>query len=363
MIRIGIICPSEIAFRRFMPALEKSSEFEYAGIAYANKEEWFGESAGSVSDKEFAKIKEQEADKAENFRKTYGGNVYDGYENLIQSGRIDAVYIPLPPALHFKWAKCALNNGLHAFLEKPSTTSLKDTTELVELARKKNLALHENYMFIFHSQLQEINDVVKSGAIGEVRLFRIDFGFPERKQSDFRYNKKLGGGALLDCGGYTLKYADYLLGGRSELVCANSLYSDKYEVDIAGSATLKNDNGQVVQVAFGMDNDYRCNIDIWGSEGTLRSGRILTAPEGYEPEYVISKNGKTEVFKLAADDTFLKSINKFYGCIKEESQRESNYESMLHQQKLVDSFIDKTFINGFQNNIKVEDDNLIKGAM
>ena len=339
MIRIGIICPSEIAFRRFLPALNKSGDFEYVGVAYANKSEWFGEDADNVSDNDYDIVKQQEYEKASRFKESYGGKIFEGYKNMLCSGEIDAVYIPLPPALHYKWAKQALEKGIHTFIEKPSTTSLKDTAELVALAGKNNLAIHENYMFIFHSQLQKINDVVKSGEIGDVRLCRIDFGFPERAQNDFRYNKKLGGGALLDCGGYTLKYADYLLGGNAKVVCANSLYSEGYEVDIAGSATLKNDKGQVVQVAFGMDNDYRCSIDIWGSKGTLRSERILTAPDGFEPSYIISKNGDSQTFKMDADDTFFKSINEFYLCIKDEAERKKNYERLLAQEKLVDEFV------------------------
>ena len=40
--RIGIICPSEIAFRRFLPALKEAGCFEYAGVAIASKEEFVG---------------------------------------------------------------------------------------------------------------------------------------------------------------------------------------------------------------------------------------------------------------------------------------------------------------------------------
>ena len=44
MIRIGIICPSEIALRRFMPSLQKFNNiFEFRGIAFADPEEWFGQ--------------------------------------------------------------------------------------------------------------------------------------------------------------------------------------------------------------------------------------------------------------------------------------------------------------------------------
>lgn len=340
MIKIGVLCPSEIAFRRFLPALSQNKNFEYVGVAVANKMEWYGsQAAKDVDDAVFNEIQENEKIKAENFQKNYGGKLFLGYEEMLSSKEIDAVYIPLPPALHYHWAKMALEKGLHVLVEKPATISLENTQELIRLAKSKNLALHENYMFMFHSQIQEIERVVQAGSIGDVRLCRIDFGFPERAPNDFRYNKALGGGALIDCGGYTLKYADYLLGGNAEIVCASSLYIDKYDVDIAGSATLKNDKGQVIQVAFGMDNDYRCNIDIWGSKGTLKSGRILTAPVGFEPSYDISKNGETEHHMMSADDSFLKSINYFYDCIKDEKIRYESYENICKQGRLVDDFI------------------------
>lgn len=342
MIKIGILCPSEIAFRRFLPALSQNKDFEYVGVAVANKMEWYGtQKAEEIDDEVFNKVQKNEKLKAENFQKDFGGKVFLGYGEMLASKEIDAVYIPLPPALHYHWAKMALEKGLHVLVEKPATISLEDSQELIHLAKGKNLALHENYMFMFHSQIQEIERSVQAGSIGDVRLCRIDFGFPERAPNDFRYNKALGGGALIDCGGYTLKYADYLLGGNTEIVCASSLYTDKYDVDIAGSATLKNEKGQVVQVAFGMDNDYRCSIDIWGSKGTLKSGRILTAPVGFEPSYDISKNGETEHHMMSADDSFLKSISYFYDCIKDEKIRHSSYENICKQGMLVDNFIKK----------------------
>ena len=339
--RIGIICPSEIAFRRFLPALKKT-DFEYVGVAYASVKEWFGENVNDAS----AVIIENEHKKAETFKETYGGKVFHGYEKMLTSGEIDAVYLPLPPALHYKWAKLALENGLHVLVEKPSTTSLTDTEDLVRLAQEKGLALHENYMFVYHSQIETINKTVQSGAIGEVRLFRVDFGFPDRGKNDFRYNKALGGGALLDCGGYTFKYANLLLGGNAEVKTASVLYTDKYDVEIAGSATLQNDKGQVAQVSFGMDNDYRCSVEIWGSLGTLRSGRVLTAPEGFAPSYEISKNGQTEHFEMQADDAFYKSLCHFKNCIKDENNRKRNYAAVIKQASLVEDFKKDVLSNG-----------------
>jgi len=339
MIRIGIICPSEIAFRRFLPALKQCENIQYVGVAYSSKEEWFGIESDQIDFQTAEKIIKAEKEKADRFVENYGGKIFSGYEKMLCSGEIDAVYIPLPPALHYQWAINALEQGLHVFVEKPSTTSLEDTEKLVNVAKEKSLALHENYMFVFHSQLDAVSKVVASGEIGKVRLYRVDFGFPKRAIEDFRYNKKLGGGALLDCGGYTLKYANMLLGTDAKINCANVTYQEGFEVEISGAAQMSNFKREVLQLAFGMDNDYRCNIDIWGSTGTLTSKRILTAPEGFKPSYTISRNGVCETYEMEADDAFRKSIERFMECIQNEHVREKNYNELLHQEKMVDEFM------------------------
>lgn len=343
MIKIGIICPSEIAFRRFLPALQKAySEIQFAGIAIASPEEWFGD-ISRVSDSVIKEQQERERSKAQGFIDNYGGKIYDSYHAICETHELDALYTPLPPALHFKWAKLALENGKHVFLEKPSTTCLADTEVLVQLADEKGLALHENYMFVFHDQLKALDKVVENGEIGQVRLYRISFGFPMRAKNDFRYNKALGGGALLDAGGYCMKYASYLLGDTAHITTAQANHLEGFEVDMYGSATMVNDAGQVAQIAFGMDNDYKCEIEIWGSQGTIVSNRILTAPAGFVPTYTIKKNQDFDTRELPADDAFNKSILRFVQCIKDEIIRKENYQRLLKQESLVEQY--KRFAN------------------
>lgn len=338
MIRIGIICPSEIAFRRFMPALKKAEgETVFAGIGYASPEEWFGD-ISNVPSETIKEQQERELAKAQTFIDAYGGKVFLGYKALIEAKDIDAIYLPLPPALHYKWAKLALENGKHVFVEKPSTTCLADTDSLIEIASKKSLALHENYMFIFHDQLKVLDDVVKSGEIGDVRLYRISFGFPLRAKNDFRYNKALGGGALLDAGGYTMKYANYLLGNTAKVVTAQVNNIDGFEVEMFGSCTMVNEEGVTAQLAFGMDNDYKCEVEIWGSKGTITSNRILTAPEGFAPTYSIKKNQNLETRNMPSDDAFLKSIERFITCINDGMIRKDNYDIIHCQESLVEQF-------------------------
>lgn len=329
MKRIGIICPSEIAFRRFLPALKEAGCFEYAGVAIASKEEFVG-----ATDEILAK----ERAKAQTFVDNYGGKIYESYSILIHSHEVDAIYLPLPPGLHYKWAKEVLSAGKHILCEKPCTTALATTEDLLNDAEAKGLATHENYMFAFHDQLKAVNDIVNYGEIGDVRLYRISFGFPMRAQNDFRYNKALGGGALLDCGGYTFKYASMLLGPTVKMKYAQSNNIEGFNVDMYGSAALVNDEGVTAQVAFGMDHNYKCELEVWGSKGTLYTNRILTAPAGLVPEVIIHKGNEEEKRNLPADDAFRKSILHFSKCIEDAEARKANYETLLRQARLVEQF-------------------------
>lgn len=334
--RLAVICPSEIAIRRFMPALQKCKDITFAGIGVFSKEERFG--TQDVCEEEFRRFLQIEKEKAGVFLSEYGGKLFNSYEEVVSSEDVDAVYIPLPPALHFRWAKRALENGKHVLVEKPATTSLSDTKELISIAREKKLALHENYMFVFHEQLNDINRLVRSGEIGDVRLYRIRFGFPRRSPNDFRFNKALGGGALIDAGGYTLRYATMLLGNTARIQYAQANYIDEFEVDMYGSAALVNSDGMTVQVAFGMDNDYKCELEVWGSLGSIITGRVLTAPVGFVPSAVIRKGNDEQVVNLSADDAFMKSISYFTKCIINCEEREKNYNTILKQSEMIDDY-------------------------
>ena len=335
--KINIICPSEIAYRRFMPALTKASCFEFAGVGYHSSEEV----EGKYSDDELNLKVINSREKTQKFIQEFGGIIYDSYNEAILDKDVKALYLPLPPSFHYKYAKMAIENFKNVLIEKPATLSYSELDDLIRIAKKKGVALHENYMFVFHSQLSYIKNVLEQGEIGDVRLYRIAFGFPFRGKNDFRYNRSLGGGSLIDAGGYTIKLANYLLGGNSIVESAISNFTNEFDVDLYGQGVIKNEKNQVAQITFGMDNDYKCELEVWGSKGTLYTNRIFTAPVDYNPQIMIRKNGVEEITKLDRDDSFLNSILYFKKCIDDENIREKNNKEMLVQAKIFDDFKQK----------------------
>lgn len=308
-IRIGIIGAADIAYRRFLPALCRNEMFEYVGVASHTKE------------------------KAERIQEAFQGEMFETYEALLEEETVDAVYLALPPAFHYLYGKKALEAGKHLLMEKPFTTSLAETEELLELAAGHDLAVHENYMFLYHRQLEVIKKSLKEKQIGDVRLYRMNFGFPFRGASDFRYQKELGGGALLDCGGYPLRLAQELLGDVK--VTTSRMYPDsKQEVDFYGAVTIESE-AATAQIAYGMDNEYRCELEVWGSKGILKAERIFTAPPDFAVMLSEQKNGEVLQKEVGCDDQFYNSITEFRQLIEQPERRGRRREEIRKTAELM----------------------------
>lgn len=313
MIRLGIIGCAEIAFRRFMPAVKNIKNLQVIAVA-----------------------EEYDRTKLQAFCSRYDLEPEDSFEQLIAREDIDAVYVPQPPAYHYKWAKKALEKGKHVLIEKPSTIGYSLSKDLTGIARSKALALHENYMFQYHSQLKAIKNILSDGRIGEIRLMKANFGFPLRAENDFRYSKNLGGGALLDAAGYTVKLAAIMLGETVKVDTAKLNYLPGFEVDMYGSVSLSNSEGMVFQAGFGMDCAYQCNFEVWGSKGRIYTDRIFTAPADYQPQVRIETNQGAEFISLESDSHFQRSIEQFLIEITDAAHRDTMYKEIILQAKLIE---------------------------
>jgi len=92
--------------------------------------------------------------------------------DVIVSPDVDAVVIATPVTTHYELARRALENGKHAFVEKPFTTSVQHAEELIELAEKKNLKIMVDHTFLFTGAVRKIKQLIDDGVLG--RLFYFD---------------------------------------------------------------------------------------------------------------------------------------------------------------------------------------------
>ena len=71
---------------------------------------------------------------------------YNNYLNGLQF-KPNLIYISLTNHLHYKFAKLFLKKGYNVVVDKPITESLIKTTELIKIAKSKNLLLSEATLF------------------------------------------------------------------------------------------------------------------------------------------------------------------------------------------------------------------------
>ncbi|MCP4152682.1 MAG: Gfo/Idh/MocA family oxidoreductase [bacterium] len=315
-LKIGILGCASIAYRMVIPALNSMEQYQVVAIA------------------------SRTAEKAKQFAEKFNCEAITGYDNLLQREDIDAVYIPLPTGMHHEWTIKALKKGKHCLVEKPLTHDNKCTEEIVETARELKLSLYENFMFEYHSQLDYIKEKATSAEIGEIRCMKSAFGFPPLADTNIRYDKTMGGGALLDAGVYCLKGTQTILGKELTVQSAYLKIDPQREVDIYGGAMITNPQGAFSQVAFGFDNYYQCNVEIWGSKGKLTAHRIFSAGPGVRPKVTIEKQDEVHEYTLPGDNHFVNLLTDFYeSIVKKEPHRQ--YERILRQAKLLQDVRDK----------------------
>jgi hypothetical protein len=264
--------------------------------------------------------------------------IYSEYDKLIEASNIDAVYIPLPNGLHYEYARKCLLKNKHVLVEKSIACEFSHVEELTEMATSRELTLNENFCFIHHAQFGVLNNLMREEIIGKIRCIRANFSFPPlQDKNNIRYDKELGGGALLDAGVYPLRIIGKLLGDNLTISDANMVYKDSNGVDIQGWGTISNGN-IFAQFYYGFDSYYQCNVEVLGTKGKLSTNRIFTAPNNYSPKILLDGSGHTEVIEIRPDDQFLNSLKYFHSLVNDHVKRSREVKSIVNHAKLTNDF-------------------------
>jgi predicted dehydrogenase/aryl-alcohol dehydrogenase-like predicted oxidoreductase len=139
--------------------------------------------------------------------------------DLLADGGVDAVYISTPHPWHAELSIRSLRAGKHVLCEKPAGMNAAEVIAVTEVAAQQGRFFMEAFMYRCHPQIARVLEIIRAGEIGAVQHIRTHFGFdaPFREGSRL-YDPALGGGGILDVGGYPVSLARLIAGaaeGRS----------------------------------------------------------------------------------------------------------------------------------------------------
>jgi len=312
-LRIGVMGCADIAWRAMIPAMIECEDIYLVVVASRSKE------------------------KSRKFAYQFNCESVVGYERLLDRNDIDAVYMPLPTGLHNEWIIKTLESDKHILVEKSFAENYESAEHMVNLAQSKNLLVLENFLFPHHSQHRWVKDLIKQGELGEIKLFRSTFGFPPLSEYNFRYNRNIGGGALLDAGAYVVKACTLFLGNNLILLGSALQYDKELGVDIYGDAMFKNLKGQVGQVSFGFNYYYQCHYELLGSKGKLTVERAFTPPPGFRPIVCIEHQNRKQIFTLPEDNHYINMLKFFANLIRNGQDFSTSWNDLLIQAKFIDT--------------------------
>jgi predicted dehydrogenase len=135
-----------------------------------------------------------------------------GYEELLASPDIDAVYIPLPTALRKKWVLRSAAAGKHVVCEKPCGVSTADLEKMISACAKNRVQFMDGVMFMHSPRLPAVRKVLDDGkSVGGIRRISSAFNFLGHggfSKTNIRVNGALEpAGCLGDLGWYNLRFS------------------------------------------------------------------------------------------------------------------------------------------------------------
>jgi D-xylose 1-dehydrogenase (NADP+, D-xylono-1,5-lactone-forming) len=224
---------------------------------------------------------------------------YDSYDALLADPDIDAVYISLPNSMHLEWTGRALRAGKHVLCEKPLSRRPADVTAAFDLAEREGRLLMEAFMYRHHPQTARLADLMRSGAIGRLRLIRTSFSFNATDPADVRLTTELDGGSLMDVGCYCVNAAR-LLAGEPELVSGVQVVGGG-GVDLAFTGWMRFGDDVLAHFDSGLVCDDRFELEVVGDEASL----YLPDPwHCVEPRIELRRAHTAEVIEVEAGNTY-----------------------------------------------------------
>jgi xylose dehydrogenase (NAD/NADP) len=206
--------------------------------------------------------------RAEEYARTWEiERAYGSYEELLAAPDIDAVYISLPNTLHCPWSIAAMEAGKHVICEKPLSRSAQEVEEAFDVSERTGRLFTEAFMYRHNPQTKRLAELVRDGAIGELRLVRSAFSYSLYDAENIRLRTDVDGGSLMDVGCYCVSGAR-LLAGEPESVFGQAFVGPT-GTDWVFTGSLRFPGDVLAQFDCATALTDRDELEAVGSEGSL----------------------------------------------------------------------------------------------
>jgi predicted dehydrogenase len=260
---------------------------------------------------------------------------YEKYSDCLRSGEIDAVYVALPNYLHSAYTVAAARAGIHVLCEKPMAFEESECESMIAAVNEGGVKLMLAYPMHFGRGNLQAVEAIKSGKIGEPRIFTSVFS-RQIKSAGSRLKKDGGGGVLYEMGINCIHAARLLFGAEPLEVFASGMsvtekrFREAPEI-CAGMLKFPNDHVASFTVSFGAADS--CAFEVIGTKGVLKMESAYEMAKDLKSEIAIGNWKIKEIF--SRHDQFVSELVYFSNCVLNDRKPEPSGEVGLADVRII----------------------------
>lgn len=249
---------------------------------------------------------------------------YDAYDELLESGEIDAVYIGLPNHMHRDFTIRAADAGIHVLCEKPLAVTPEDCTEMINACSRNGVKLMTAYRLHFERANLEIAQLARSGKLGDLRYFSSNFS-QQIAPGNVRLDAEKGGGPVQDMGIYCINAARSLFGAEpiEVLAAAVSPRDSRFrEVPETVTGVMKFPRDRIATFTCSFGTADRSQFELVGTKGSVTAEPAYELAEGLGYTLRIGKRTREKHYQKS--DQFAPELLYFSDCVLKNREPEPN---------------------------------------
>ena len=317
-VRWGVLSTAKIGTGKVIPAMQRAELCDVAAIASRDIE------------------KAKAAADALGIPQAYGS-----YAELLADPQIEAVYNPLPNHLHVPLSMQAAEAGKHVLCEKPLALTAAEAQTLVEARDRAGVLIQEAFMVRYHPQWRRARELVRSGAVGELRAVQGLFSYDNRDPGNIRNMAAIGGGGLYDIGCYPIVGARFLFAAEPTRVVGLIDRDPEWKIDRLTTAILDFPNGQASFTCSTQLAPYQ-RMQICGTKARIEIEIPFNAPADKPCRIFIDDgsrlgNAGIAVEEFAVSDQYAEQGNAFSRAIRSGEPLEFPLEDAVQGMRIVDA--------------------------
>jgi len=237
---------------------------------------------------------------------------YGSYESLLADPDIDVIYNPLPNHLHSEWTIKAVEAGKHVLCEKPLALGVDEVDAIKYAAHKHGRIVAEAFMYRHHPQTLKVQEIVKSGSLGTLKLIRGSFSFVLSREGDVRLNPDWGGGSIWDVGCYPISYTRSVVSAEPVEVFGWQVEGST-GIDESFVGQMRFESGVHAQFDSSFVIPFHAFMEIVGTEGTLNIPRPFKP--GVNEKIYLTRDEKTETITIKGQELYLGEVEDMADAI------------------------------------------------